>query len=67
MEHSIALGERLLREHHFRVKAGPRVIYPPKTTDAAKHWKHTGVCSECDCRAISAGICRHCGAKPGEA
>lgn len=50
-----------LKKHFARRKIGPVYKYFPETTDAHDHWKHTGVCSECNCRAISVGRCAQCG------
>lgn len=60
-KHSVALGLRLLAEHHERRQEGPVVVYPPKTADAADFWMHTGVCPGCSHRAVTVGRCLECG------
>jgi hypothetical protein len=61
MKHSVDLALRLLSKHHHRVPDGAVVRYPPKTEDAAKYWKHTGVCPNCHLRGVSAGRHPECG------
>lgn len=61
MIHSVELANRLLSEHHVRTPDGSVVRYLPKTPDAAKFWKHTGVCPQCHLRGVSGGGHPECG------